>query len=152
MSISTVAAEGPATNSRLYRAVWRWHFYAGLFVIPFLLMLALTGAFMMFYSDITNELGWAPNVEAIGKPMPVSAQAKAALRAVSDGKLLTYIAPRLANKPAYFEVGQGDVTFAVAVDPFTSKILANNDERSTWRNKAEKIHDSFMAGVFVFSV
>ena len=29
--------------SNLYRAVWRWHFYAGLLVLPFLLVLAVTG-------------------------------------------------------------------------------------------------------------
>lgn len=148
MSNLDVAASGPAINTRFYRAVWRWHFYAGLFVIPFLLMLALTGAFMMIYSDVTNELGWAPNVEATGKPQPVSAQAKAAVAAVPDGKLLTYIAPRAENKPAYFEVGTDEATYAVAVDPFSNKVLANSDERSTWRNKAEKIHDSVMLGTF----
>ena len=28
--------------NRLYFAAWRWHFYAGLYVIPFMLMLAVT--------------------------------------------------------------------------------------------------------------
>ena len=28
----------------LYRAVWRWHFYAGLFCVPFVIVLALTGS------------------------------------------------------------------------------------------------------------
>jgi len=32
-----------AASSKLYRAIWRWHFYAGLFVVPFLMMLAITG-------------------------------------------------------------------------------------------------------------
>ena len=27
----------------LYFAAWRWHFYAGLYVIPFLIMLSVTG-------------------------------------------------------------------------------------------------------------
>lgn len=26
-----------------YRAVWRWHFYAGLMTLPFLILLAVTG-------------------------------------------------------------------------------------------------------------
>ncbi|RYY51963.1 MAG: PepSY domain-containing protein, partial [Comamonadaceae bacterium] len=30
--------------SGLYRRVWRWHFYAGLVCLPFLALLALTGA------------------------------------------------------------------------------------------------------------
>lgn len=31
-----------------YRAAWRWHFYAGVFVTPFLLLLTLTGLVMLF--------------------------------------------------------------------------------------------------------
>ena len=29
------------TNSSLYRAIWRWHFFAGLIAIPFMLLLAV---------------------------------------------------------------------------------------------------------------
>ena len=36
-------ASGDMTGAALYRTIWRWHFYAGLYVIPFLLMLATTG-------------------------------------------------------------------------------------------------------------
>ena len=32
-----------APLSGAWRAVWRWHFYAGLLVMPFLMLLALTG-------------------------------------------------------------------------------------------------------------
>ena len=35
-------------GGKLYRAIWRWHFYAGLFVVPFILLLALTGAIYLF--------------------------------------------------------------------------------------------------------
>ena len=37
----------PALSSP-YRAVWRWHFYAGLLVLPFLMLMALTGALYLF--------------------------------------------------------------------------------------------------------
>jgi uncharacterized iron-regulated membrane protein len=33
-----------APTGSLYRAVWRWHFYAGLVVAPFAIFLAITGA------------------------------------------------------------------------------------------------------------
>jgi len=37
----------PATGAA-YRTLWRWHFYAGLFVMPFLLVLAITGTLYCF--------------------------------------------------------------------------------------------------------
>lgn len=38
-------ATGPRREYRgqWYRAVWRWHFYTGVLVIPFLFMLAMSG-------------------------------------------------------------------------------------------------------------
>lgn len=36
------------SSSRFYRSVWRWHFYAGLFVIPFMMVLAITGSIYLF--------------------------------------------------------------------------------------------------------
>ncbi|MDO5612407.1 MAG: PepSY domain-containing protein [Paracoccus sp. (in: a-proteobacteria)] len=38
----------------LYRAVWRWHFYAGLLVLPFMITLAITGAIYLFRDQVDN--------------------------------------------------------------------------------------------------
>lgn len=43
-------------NSKAYRAIWRWHFYAGLIVTPFLLILAVTGAIYLFNDEINDLL------------------------------------------------------------------------------------------------
>jgi uncharacterized iron-regulated membrane protein len=36
----------------IYATIWRWHFYAGLFVIPFVLLLAVTGAAYLFKPQV----------------------------------------------------------------------------------------------------
>lgn len=40
----------------LYRAVWRWHFYAGLAVLPVLVWLALTGGLYLYKPEIDRFL------------------------------------------------------------------------------------------------
>lgn len=40
------AASIPATS--LYRTIWRWHFYAGLFVVPLVIVLSITGIIYLF--------------------------------------------------------------------------------------------------------
>lgn len=40
------AASTPVAH--FYRVVWRWRFYAGLFVVPFLVMLSVTGIIYLF--------------------------------------------------------------------------------------------------------
>lgn len=37
-----------AQATALYRLLWRWHFYAGLLVIPLMVLLASTGAVYLF--------------------------------------------------------------------------------------------------------
>lgn len=52
-----IPARSPATASAsLYRAVWRWHFYAGLVIMPVLLWLATTGALYLFKPEIERSL------------------------------------------------------------------------------------------------
>jgi uncharacterized iron-regulated membrane protein len=45
-----------APLSGAYRAVWRWHFYAGLLVMPFLMLMALTGGIYLFKDEIDAAL------------------------------------------------------------------------------------------------
>ena len=51
-----VTRSSPAPLSRAYRAVWRWHFYAGVLVMPFLMLLALTGALYLFKDEIDQAV------------------------------------------------------------------------------------------------
>ncbi len=37
----------------VYRAFWRWHFYAGLLVLPILMLMALTGGVYLFKTELT---------------------------------------------------------------------------------------------------
>ncbi|MGH6834038.1 MAG: PepSY-associated TM helix domain-containing protein [Methylocella sp.] len=43
-------------QTALYRAVWRWHFLAGLFALPFLLNMAITGGLYLFAPEISHIL------------------------------------------------------------------------------------------------
>ena len=42
-AFSSVVATRPRRDA-VYRAVWRWHFYAGLLCLPFLILLSVTGS------------------------------------------------------------------------------------------------------------
>lgn len=146
MSTNTVAAEGAATNSRFYRAVWRWHFYAGLYVIPFLLMLATTGLIMLYASSVESQFGRIYHVATDGPRMTLETQAQAALKAVPDGTLSTYIAPRAADLANIFVLNAGGKQHFVAVDPHDAKVLGSVIKDDTWFYWARAIHGSFLIG------
>ena len=46
------SASDARPSGTLYGAIWRWHFYAGLLVLPFLVLLAVTGGIYLFRHDL----------------------------------------------------------------------------------------------------
>lgn len=68
--------------------VWRWHFYAGLLCIPFVLWLAVTGALYLFKPQIDAWLDRPyGNLELTGHAASPSAQVAAAVAAVPGSVL-----------------------------------------------------------------
>lgn len=50
------ASAGATPSSALYRAVWRWHFYAGLLILPIMVLMAVTGGIYLFKDEINDAL------------------------------------------------------------------------------------------------
>ena len=50
------SSAAPLTDAGLYRLVWKWHFLATLFVLPFMAMLSLTGGVYLYKDQINNWL------------------------------------------------------------------------------------------------
>ena len=141
------AAGTSRLGGRFYAAVWRWHFYAGLYVVPFLVMLAVTGLIMLWVAvidgrDGENRLRVAPQATAL----PVSAQAEAARAAVPDGVVKQYLSPRDADRVALFRVDQGEAAFMVAVDPYTGTVVEQWPRQAGWYDFATDIHGTLLIG------
>ncbi len=47
-----MSLSGAEQSKRLYRAIWRWHFYAGIFCIPLVIWLSCTGSIYLFRPQI----------------------------------------------------------------------------------------------------
>jgi uncharacterized iron-regulated membrane protein len=153
---TTTMADTQKRDRAFYFAAWRWHFYAGIFVIPFLLMLTITGFIMLLDNGLSNQLGGAPRVTATGTPLPPSTQAKAALEAV-PGQLIQYTSPEAADRPAYFVIRNPadalpgmkpwDIPAkSVAVDPYTGEVTQVNSKTGTLYAWANDIHGTLLIG------
>lgn len=134
-------------STKLYRAAWRWHFYAGVFVIPFFLILAVTGLMMLWIAWIDGRDGEKTAVIPDGAPLAVSVQADAALAAVPDGRLVQYVAPRTAELASIFRVDGADGAQMVVVDPYRAEVLSRFDRRSGWYDWADTMHGELRMGV-----
>lgn len=115
-----------ATNEPLsgaYRVVWRWHFYAGLLVLPFLMMLALTGGLYLFASEIDDLAARPLNVVTPG-PERVSADRwVAAARVAADGQPVAVRVPDRPDRAVQVVVQPEDgARRAVFVNPYDGQV------------------------------
>jgi uncharacterized iron-regulated membrane protein len=138
---------GSRLTGRFYAAVWRWHFYAGLYVVPFLIMLAVTGLIMLWVSVIDGRDGENRiRITPQATELPVSAQADAARAAIADGVMKQYLSPRGSDRVALFQVDQGEAAFMVAVDPYTGTVLEQWPRQAGWYDFATDIHGTLLIG------
>lgn len=147
----TLTATNPAAAQSgaraFYITAWRWHFYAGLYVAPFLIMLAVTGLIMLWSATIVGRDGeQLYSVEPAAQTVAASQQANAAAAAVPGGTLVQYIAPRTAKQPAVFRVNTGDNSTMVAVDPYRGTVLGTWDRRDALYDLANRIHGTLLIG------
>ncbi|MDB5665965.1 PepSY domain-containing protein [Cypionkella sp.] len=144
--MSSTTTTPPAGINKLYFAVWRWHFYAGLYVLPFLIMLAVTGIVMVWFTAIAPEYGERLVVTRQAESLSISDQASAALATHPAGKIGQYIAPHDAQTPAIFRVDLADGQRMIAVDPYTGAVLRDTQNGATWYTLANEVHGTLLIG------
>ena len=134
------------TPNRLYFAVWRWHFYAGLYVIPFLLTLATTGLLMLWIAVLTGIGDEKLTIPRGDHLLEVSALTTAAEAAVPGSTATQYVASLSPDHIATVAVLAGEVTTGVTLNPYTGKVLNQFPWRAGWYDFLTDIHGSLLIG------
>jgi uncharacterized iron-regulated membrane protein len=140
------SASTPSARSGAYRSVWRWHFYAGLFVLPFILILSVTGAIYLFKPQIER---WEErNFIGLGLDQAVSPDAQlAAVMAASPGaRFIHYRLPRQPGDAAMVVVARADgAQRQVFVSP-QGRVLGSLDPKARIADTAARIHGTLLLG------
>lgn len=139
-------AAGRSFTNRFYLAAWRWHFYAGLFVAPFLVMLAVTGLIMLYASMLSGRDGENVAVTPGTARVEIAAQEQAVAAAYPDGEIVEWIGPRSPDRVALFRISEVDVQTMVAVDPWTGAIVGDWPRRDSLYDLASRIHGTLLLG------
>lgn len=130
-----------------YSAIWRWHFYAGLFCIPFVLVLAVTGSIYLFKPQVEAILDKSyDNLAVSGTRASAEAQVAAALAAVPGSVLNSYELPETPRSAVRVLVGSGEQKFRVYVHPETLEILKQEDDDWRLMKVVHRIHGELLIG------
>jgi len=95
-------------STELYRTIWRWHFYARLFVIPLILILATTGAIYLFKPQLDR---WEERAfQDLSEAHEVSAnlQLDAAMKAFPGAIFQSYRLPERSGDAAVIRLALRD--------------------------------------------
>lgn len=135
-----------AVSGSLYRAFWRWHFYAGLMVLPLLMLMALTGGVYLFKAEIDGliyrRLAAVQTRPALTGP---SDWVRAA-QARTPGRVVQLTVPARPDQAARLvvETATGD-RLAAYVDPLDARVLGVAAEAGPMQF-VKRLHSLDLAG------
>lgn len=135
------------SDTRLYRTIWRWHFYAGLIVAPFLLILSVTGAIYLFKDELNDAL--MPDLQIVApvaKALPPSRMIAAAVASV-PGIPTRIDLPDATDRPAkvWIDAAGGEAR-QVMVNPGGGRVLGSYVYTHTLVGFADVMHGSLTFG------
>ncbi|WBU59806.1 PepSY-associated TM helix domain-containing protein [Paracoccus albus] len=141
------ASASPATPpggrvSDLYRAVWRWHFYAGLLILPFMITLSVTGAIYLFRDEIDTRVhADFMRVTPIEEQRLAPSEIIAAALEAQPGTAVKYIDPPAPDRSTEITVQpeNGD-RMAVYVNQYDGTVLEVRPDRSTFAFTVRYLH------------
>jgi uncharacterized iron-regulated membrane protein len=134
-------------STRLYRVIWRWHFYAGVIVAPVLIVMAATGALYIFKDEIEQAL-YAKQmfVEPSAQRVPLEQQLDAAQAAMPPGFRVTQfeVAPE-ADRATVIYLTNDKAYERMFVDPYRGTALGQAGSDAFFRIVLQ-IHRTLFAG------
>lgn len=130
-----------------YRAVWRWHFYASFFCLPFVIILSISGGIYLFKPQIEawNDIPYN-NLTLSGKRSSAEEQVRVALAAFPDSTLVNYeIAPSETSAARVIVRADGE-SHRVYVHPTSLSILGHFPESQRFTRLLFRIHGELLMG------
>jgi uncharacterized iron-regulated membrane protein len=133
-------------RTALYRTIWRWHFYAGLFVMPFILILSVTGSIFLFKPQIDRWEERSFQGASVDQPASPNQQLEAAMGAFPGANFESYRLPEQTGGAAMIALVFDDgAKREVFVSP-QGKMLGVLDPDNRISHLVSEIHGNLLVG------
>lgn len=138
-------AERPRAGS-MYRTVWRWHFLASLYVLPFMALLSLTGALYLYQAPIEERL-YADRLNVTPAAEPATLEAQTA--AVDASRVRSILVTGDPGRSTVIEHDDAQRVRTVAwVDPGTAQVIATEPRDAMLMQRVRKLHGELLLGAW----
>jgi uncharacterized iron-regulated membrane protein len=131
-----------------WKALWRWHFHAGLLCIPFVAVLAVTGSIYLFKPQIDAFADRAvDSLEVTGVRATGEQHIAAALASLPGSKLFVYEVPLEPDDAVRVHLYSPDGTGRIVyVHPETLAVLKSVPHTARFTEIVRMLHGELLAG------
>ncbi len=131
----------------MYRTIWRWHFYAGLFCIPFIITLSISGAIYLFKPQIDqwNEAAYQNLAVGSQRQLP-NVQISAAMDALPDSNFSSYRLPQSEREAIKIGLVSKGEPVSVFINPYTLEILETYAIDEQFISLVRNFHGELLSG------
>lgn len=140
--LSDIEPGGDSRSSRLWRSIWRTHFYAGFFAAPILMLLALTGLVILYTEPIERVVnGPLVTVQPGGATVSLDRQRAAVAERYPAWSLVAVTPPKAADRSTEFAMADKSGTAVnVYVDPYTGEVIGRHKSGNDIVGLANRLH------------
>ena len=133
-----------AKASRQWRSAWRVHFYAGIFSMPFIVLMAITGLIILYTQPIQD---WMQDdlrkVEVGTSQVSYEDQVRSVEARFPKSTVISMTTPSSKDRAVTFGLDEGSVHSAgseVFVNPYTGDVLGINENGAGIVGLANRLH------------
>ena len=147
-----MAADKRYAYTTLQQRVWRWHFFAGLMVVPFAIILSLSGALYLFKPQVhhfieerihaRNGLTERPAAPAL----PEDQLLELVLQQHPNAQLKKVILEKTNDPTLEFELSIGGETQVIWVNRYSGEILHQVAKSERLMETVRQLHGELLAG------
>ncbi|MBD2858326.1 PepSY domain-containing protein [Spongiibacter sp. KMU-158] len=144
---STTSSKANSAAAALYRRIWRWHFYAGFFCLPFVLTLSVSGLIYLFKPQIDQ---WVErpfqHLEITENRHTPQAQIDAAIASLPGSKLVSYQLPDHEAQAVVINLIVQGEQWRVYLNPYNLAVLKSLPFESQFIRQVRTFHGELLAG------
>lgn len=133
-------------NKKLNQWLWKWHFIAGMISLPFMILLAITGAIYLFNPNVEKEkINIVQFTEKGNKTISYQEQydiVKKEMKKKPNNMVLT----NDLNLSTEFVFGKFGQKQSVFINPYSGQISGKFKAKDTWMFKIRKLHGELLGG------
>lgn len=134
-------------GKNLYKAIWRWHFYAGIFFAPLIIFLSITGAVYLFKPQIENSMYQNYYYVQQGEQKLTSTeQIEAVRKNYPNGKITSYTPSFVADRTSVVGINTNGESISIYVNPYNGDIIGDLNDNDYFMAFVKNLHNGELWG------